>query len=103
MRTWETGNVVGDPEAGGGRDTHLRRGHAAGRRVATGASTFLSKSGRRVERARGGFRMCELGLVLIGDHELTLPPSTYPWDESRRRDELYWGQASLAHARRELV
>lgn len=30
-------------------------------------ATFLSKSGSRVERARGGFPMCELGLVLIGD------------------------------------
>ena len=42
-------------------------------------ATFLSKGASRVERARGGVRMCELELVLIGDHELTLPPSTYPW------------------------
>ena len=47
--------------------------------------------------------MCELELVIIGDHELTLPPSTYPWDESRRRDELYGRKASLAHARWELA
>ena len=66
-------------------------------------AAFLSKGARRVERARGGVRMCELELVIIGDHELTLPPSTYPWDESRRRDELYWGRASLAHARWELA
>ena len=66
-------------------------------------ATFLSKRRSRVERTRGRFRMCELELVLIGDHELTLPPGTYPWDESSRRDELYWGQASLAHARWELV
>ena len=66
-------------------------------------AAFLSHGSSRVERARGGVRMCELELVLIGDHELTLPPSTYPWDESRRRDKLYWGRASLAHARWELV
>ena len=47
--------------------------------------------------------MCELGLVLIGDDELTLPPSTYPWDESRRRDELHRGKASLIGARWELA
>ena len=63
----------------------------------------LSRSEGRVERARGWVRKCELELLLIGDHELTLPPSTYPWDESRRRDELYWGRASLAHARWESV
>ena len=66
-------------------------------------AAFLSTGASRVERARGRVRMCELELVIIGDHELTLPPSTYPWDESRRRDELFWGKASLAHARWELV
>ena len=66
-------------------------------------AVLLSRGASRVERARGWVRMCELELVLIGDHELTLPPSTYRWDESRRRDELYWGKASLAHARWELV
>ena len=66
-------------------------------------AAFLSHGSSRVERARGGVRMCELEILLIGDHELTLPPSTYPWDESRRRDALYWGKASLAHARWELV
>ena len=39
-------------------------------------ATFLSKGASRVERARGAVRMCELELVLVGDHELTLPPST---------------------------
>ena len=66
-------------------------------------AAFLSHGSRRLERARGRVRMCELELLIIGDHELTLPPWTYPWDESRRRDELYWVKASLAHARWELV
>ena len=63
----------------------------------------LRKGEGRVERARGRVRMCELELVLVREHELTLPPSTYPWDEDRRRDELYRGVLSLAHARWELV
>jgi len=66
-------------------------------------AAFLSKSASRVERARGGVRMCELELLLIGDHELTLPPSTYRWDESRRRDELLRARVSLIGARWELA
>ena len=66
-------------------------------------AAFLSKGASRVERARGGVRMCELELLIIGDHELTLPPSTYPWDESRRRDELLRAKASLIGARWELA
>ena len=66
-------------------------------------AAFLSHGSRRVERARGGVRMCELELLIIGDHELTLPPSTYPWDESRRRDELLRAKVSLIGARWELA
>ena len=66
-------------------------------------AAFLSKGASRVESARGGVRMCELELVLIGDHELTLPPSTYRWDETRRRDELLRARVSLIGARWELA
>ena len=66
-------------------------------------AAFLSHGSSRVERARGGVRMCELELLLIGDHELTLPPWTYPWDETRRRDELLRAKASLIGARWELA
>lgn len=52
-----------------------------------GRAAFLSSGASRAERARGGVCMCELESVLIGDHELTLRPSKYPWDEARRRDE----------------
>ena len=47
--------------------------------------------------------MCELELVLIGEHELTFPPSTEPWDEDRRKDELFRGKFALVSARWELV
>ena len=63
----------------------------------------LRKGEGRVERARGRVRMCELELVLIGDHELTLLPSRCPWDEDRRCDELLRRKLSLVAARWELV
>ncbi|MCY3654991.1 MAG: hypothetical protein OXG95_00025 [Chloroflexi bacterium] len=63
----------------------------------------LDEGARRVERARALVRMLELERVLISDHELTLPPSTYPWDESRHRDELRRVKFALVSARRELA
>lgn len=65
--------------------------------------THLDEGARRVERARALVRMFELEIVLIRDHELTLPPSAYPWDESRRRDELTKVKFSLVSARWELA
>ena len=66
-------------------------------------TAHLDEGARRVERARSLVRMLELEIVLIRDHELTLPPSTYPWDEDRRRDELRRVKFALVSARRELV
>ena len=63
----------------------------------------LDRGASRVERARAGLRMCELELVLIGEYELTLPPSISPWDESRLGEELHRCEQSLRRARRELV
>ncbi len=63
----------------------------------------LDENASRVERARALVRMLESERVLVGEHELALPPSTYPWDESRRRDELYRGKFSLVSARWELA
>ncbi|MXZ88369.1 MAG: hypothetical protein F4089_03455 [Gammaproteobacteria bacterium] len=63
----------------------------------------LDEGARRVERARALVRMLELERVLAGVHELTLPPSTYPWDESRRRDELRGVKFALVSARWELA
>ena len=63
----------------------------------------LDEGARRVERARALVRMLELERVLVGEHELTLPPSTYPWDESRRRDELRRVRFALVSARWELA
>ena len=63
----------------------------------------LEESARRVERSGALVRMLELEIVLIRDHELALPPATYPWDESRRRDELRRVKFALVSARWELA
>ena len=63
----------------------------------------LDEGARRVEQARALMRMLELELVLVSGHELTLPPSTYPWDESRRQNELRRRKFSLVAARWELA
>ena len=42
----------------------------------------------RLSKAVAGERMRELQIAMIGDHQLTLPPATYPWDRFDRRDEV---------------
>lgn len=64
-------------------------------------AAFLGTAGSRVERAGGWVRMCELELVLAGEHGLTLPPDTYPWDGFRREEELWRRRRSLGNAHRE--
>lgn len=68
-------------------------------RQARGVS--LDGSGSRVERATARVRMYELALVLIGEHELTLPLADYPWDKFRRDRELWERAQALRDARRE--
>ena len=46
-------------------------------------------SKRRVDKLEAATRMRELEIVLIGDHELTLPPAVYPWNRFDRRDEVW--------------
>ncbi len=46
-------------------------------------------SKRRLDSLEAATRMRELEIVLIGDHELTLPPAVYPWNRSDRRDEVW--------------
>ena len=68
------------------------------RRVRAG---HLDERGSRVEQATDWVRMCELELVLIGEHGLTLPPDRYPWDRFQRRDELRRRELWLGYARAE--
>ena len=68
------------------------------RRVRAG---HLDERRSRVEQATDWVRMCELELALIGEHELTLPPDSYPWDRFQRRDELRRREQWLGYARTE--
>ena len=52
-----------------------------------------------LSRAIAEERMRELEIELIGERELTLPPRTYPWDGSDRRDEVWRRTQALERAR----
>lgn len=68
------------------------------RRVRAG---HLDEGRSRLEQATDWVRMCELELVLIGEHGLTLPPDSYPWDRFQRRDALRRRELWLGYARAE--
>ena len=48
-------------------------------------------------------RLRELEITLIGDHELTMPPDTDPWDSLGRRTQVHWRTRTLERVRRERV
>ena len=52
-----------------------------------------------LSRAVAEERMRALEIELIGERELTLPPRTYPWDGSDRRDEVWRRTQALERAR----
>ena len=56
---------------------------------------------RRLDRLDAERRLWELEIVLIRDHELTLPPASYPWDQFDRRDEVWGLERALADLRGE--
>ena len=56
-------------------------------------------AGDGLSRAIAEERMRELEIELIGERELTLPPRTYPWDGSDRRDEVWRRTQALERAR----
>ena len=59
-------------------------------------------AGSRVDHAVARVRRWELEVRMLRDFHLTLPPETYPLDESRRKDHVRWREEALAEARREL-
>ena len=61
--------------------------------------TEFLDAGDGLSRAIAEERMRELEIELIGGHELTLPPRTYPWDGSDRRDEVWRRTQALERAR----
>ena len=45
--------------------------------------------------------MLELELAIVGEHELTLPPASFPWDEFDRRDKVWELTQDLKRVRAE--
>ena len=56
---------------------------------------------RRLDRLDAERRLWELAIALIRDHELTLPPATYPWDQFDRRDKVWALERALAELKGE--
>ena len=56
-------------------------------------------TGTALDRADAKIRLLELELALVEEHELTLPPASYPWDRSGRRDQAWRRGQSLDGAR----
>ena len=59
----------------------------------------LLKSGPALATAEAKQRMLRLELAIIEEHELTLPPASYPWDQFDRRDHARRRRLSLGDAR----
>ena len=88
--------VTSEPEPG----EELVYGEATANVAAWREARRQSREGRRrLERLDAELRMRELELVLIGDHELTLPPAVYPWDRADRRSELWRRRQALVDVR----
>ena len=45
--------------------------------------------------------MLEMEIALVGEHELTLPPASFPWDEFDRRDQVWERTQDLKRVRAE--
>ena len=45
--------------------------------------------------------MLEIEIALVGEHELTLPPASFPWDEFDRRDKVWELMQDLKRVRAE--
>ena len=48
-------------------------------------------------------RLRELEVVLVGEHELTMPPDTDPWDSLSRRTQVRWRRETIERLRGERV
>ena len=48
-------------------------------------------------------RLRELEIALVGEHGLTMPPDTDPWDSLSRRTQVRWRTQTLERVRGERV
>ena len=56
-------------------------------------------TGTALDKADAKIRLMDLEIALIEEHELTLPPASYPRDRSTRRNQVRRHRRSLADAR----
>ncbi len=59
--------------------------------------------GKGVEWLADEERLRELEIALVGEHKLTMPPGTDPWDSLSRRTQVRWRTQTLERVHRELV
>ena len=59
------------------------------------------KTGATLDRTEVQEPMLELELAIVGEHELTLPPASFPWDEFDRRDKVWELTQDLKRVRAE--
>ena len=59
------------------------------------------KTGATLDRTEVQEPMLELELAIVGEHELTLPPASFPWDEFDRRDKVWERTQDLNRVRAE--
>ena len=57
------------------------------------------KTGTVLDRTEVQEQMLELEIAMIEEHELTLPPRTYPWDEFDRRDQVWERRQDIKRVR----
>ena len=70
-------------------------------REARADSLKAMKTATTLERMEMRERVLGLEVAIIEEHGLTLPPARYPWDGSKRRDEVWERRASLRSVRHE--
>ena len=59
------------------------------------------KTGTTLDRTEVQEPMLELEIAIVGEHELTLPPASFPWDEFDRRDKVWERTQDLKRVRAE--
>ena len=59
------------------------------------------KTGTTLDRTEVQEPMLEMEIALVGEHELTLPPASFPWDQFDRRDKVWELTQDLKRVRAE--
>ena len=92
------GTVLSDSECAEGKDFGRAGPLVADWRQACADFTDADDESERLEAER---RLLEIEIELIEAHEITLPPSDYPWDWFERRDEIRRRTRRLSEVRDE--